>query len=174
MESFRPLSGNREYQLGALHVVSRGRLFASFRPLSGNREYQLKMENDSIAFLSFRPLSGNREYQHDGAFYWDMFGTGLFPSPLGEQGISTWNQGWTGRLVACSLVSVPSRGTGNINPAKTTTHSVRSPVSVPSRGTGNINLDMKQLRSIILASFRPLSGNREYQPGKFVEQASAG
>ena len=37
-------------------------------------------------------------------------------------------------------------------------------VSVPSRGTGNINEQSVLYHRINFVGFRPLSGNREYQP----------
>ena len=111
-----------------------------------------------------------------------------FPSTLGEQGISTSLVLDTKRLEA-EGVSVPSRGTGNINRARRPPGYVahfsfrplsgnreyqhsksgggsnleHDSVSVPSRGTGNINAYESGIPYDVTDSFRPLSGNREYQ-----------
>ena len=59
-----------------------GGAVSSFRPLSGNREYQLKGEemHDAEKMHGFRPLSGNREYQRYGQIsYFMIQGESIFP-----------------------------------------------------------------------------------------------
>ena len=90
-------------------------MLLSFRPLSGNREYQLvKMEGFGYSLTGFRPLSGNREYQlRILTISRKRTLLKVFPSPLGEQGISTHMNLEFHMML--QIVSVPSRGTGNIN-----------------------------------------------------------
>ena len=111
-DGFRPLSGNRENQPRPAEKLTSNEL-TCFRPLSGNRENQPTYTNTLVydtETASFRPLSGNRENQ------------------LKERADQ--------QPIRC--VSVPSRGTGKINP-------IYDPVGIG------------------LQSFRPLSGNRENQ-----------
>ena len=63
----------------------------SFRPLSGKWGYrsQVVMYYPGKTCQSFRPLSGKWGYRsHDGAYA--RIGRYMFPSPLGEMGLSIW------------------------------------------------------------------------------------
>ena len=113
-KGFRPPSGNSEYQHTMEHD-SHCKEIAFPSPL-GEQGISTRMFDlcSNIKIACFRPLSGNREYQpaEDAAKLLEMRGvvsvpsrgTGninlqpnqfiiastQFPSPLGEQGISTW------------------------------------------------------------------------------------
>ena len=85
-----------------------------------------------------------------------------FPSPLGEQGISTLEVFAGVMLIAAFPSPLGEQGISTGRHPRVRDHAA---VSVPSRGTGNINYTYRCIENIdiITNSFRPLSGNREYQ-----------
>ena len=134
---FRPLSGNREYQL--TYVLRNGYELLVSVPSrgTGNINKPRKRSFSSTWKRSFRPLSGNREYQPARSTPRSAI-VGRFPSPLGEQGISTRENGGV-RLQLDRFR--PLSGNREYQPSGTPHKrpDALAPVSVPSRGTGNIN-----------------------------------
>ena len=143
---------------------------------------------DSRTLDSFRPLSGKWGYRSGAVPSIARCPvTSLFPSPLGEMGLSITRTYALKKLMM--LVSVPSRGNGVIDQPKKGRTQSEGTVSVPSRGNGvidrSIETELKErknevsvpsrgngvidlLRALIIITlsrpgFRPLSGKWGYR-----------
>ena len=101
--------------------------------------YERKVERYS--YKGFRPLSGKWGYRYHVHVVLSHKPL-LFPSPLGEMGLSIFRMVPIPHFFGSAPVSVPSRGNGVIDTLSTPMNasSARITVSVPSRGNGVIDL----------------------------------
>ena len=190
MKCFRPLSGKWGYRFGStshrnaeqvkpVSVPSRGNGVIDtdeevavdvdddtegFRPLSGKWGYRFVQNEEVFTMLQpcFRPLSGKWGYRFYNNLRAESKPSFLFPSPLGEMGLSIgkvprnvhpdsqsfrplsgkwgYRSAFSRYLHTLFIVSVPSRGNGVIDRHFAAGMSrAQWYVSVPSRGNGVID-----------------------------------